>query len=150
MSTTRIDNPPHIRNNDVPMNVVFAVLADSANISQEGKLNILGNFANISATKFPTRHPQMQLVLRMEASPAEVGAEKNIEVTMIDADGERIASFKGEFTVPEPKVAGEMVQMQTIIGLRDTVFPKAGRYAIHVLINGNEEARVPLTLGGTD
>ena len=128
------------------MNVVFAVLSDAANVSQEGKLNILGNFANINATKFPVRHPQMQLVLRMEASPAEVRAEKNMEVAMIDADGERIASFNADFTVPEPKVAGEMVQMQTILSLRDTVFPKPGRYAIHVLINGNEEARVPLTL----
>ena len=141
-----VDSPTSISHNVAPMNIVFAVLADAANVSREGKLNILGNFANINASEFPTRHPQMQLVLRMEASPAEVGMEKNIEVTMLDADGQRIAGFTADFTVPEPKTAGEEVQMQTILHLRDTVFPQPGRYGIHVLINGNEEARVPLTL----
>ena len=127
------------------MKIPLAVLADAANVS-EGKLNILGNFSIIHAVKFPTRHPEMQLVIRMEASPAEVGAKKNMEVTMIDADGKKIMGFSADFAVPEPKNPGETVQIQTILGLRDTVFPKAGRYAIHVLINGNEEARIPLTL----
>jgi len=128
------------------MNVIFAVLADAANVSQEGKLNILGNFANINASKFPARHPQMQLVIRMEASPAEVRTKKNMEVTMMDADGQRITSVNAEFTVPEPKAAGEEVQMLIILHLRDTVFPQPGRYGVHVLINGSEAARVPLTL----
>ena len=140
-----VDSPTSISHNVAPMKIPLALLADAANVS-EGKLNILGNFSIIYAEKFPTRHPQMQLVLRMEASPAEVGMEKNIEVTMHDADGQRIAGFKADFTVPEPKTAGEEVQMQTILQLRDTVFPQPGRYGIHVLINGNEEARVPLTL----
>ena len=131
------------------MNVIFAVLSDAANVSQEGKLNILGNFANIYASEFPTRHPQMYLVLRMEATPAEVGMEKTVDVTMLDADGEKIAALSADFKVPEPKAKGEMVQMQTIVSLRDVVFPKAGRYGIYVLIDGNTEATVPLTLEET-
>ena len=143
---TPIDTPRPIGQNETPMNISLAVLADSANVSQEGKLNILGNFASINASKFPARHPQMQLVLRMEASPAEVGRKENMEVVMLDADGERIASFNADFTVPAPTSPGHPVQIQTIISLRDTVFPRAGQYGIYVLINGNEEAMVPLTL----
>lgn len=127
------------------MDVIFAVLADSANISQEGKLNILGNFADISATKFPTRHPEMQLVLRLQASPAEAGKSKKMEVTLIGPDGERIGNLSADFEVPESE-PGSPVDMQTIIRLVDTVFPKPGRYAVHVLINGDEKAHVPLNV----
>lgn len=146
MPSPSVDSLALISNNGSPMNVVFAVLADAANVSQEGKLNILGNFANIKAREFPIRHPQMQLVIRMEASPLEAGKEKNIEVTMLAADGQKISSFSANFTVPQPKNPGEDVQLQTVLYLRDTVFPQPGRYALHVLINGSEEARVPLTL----
>ena len=145
LSTSGIDTPPVISQNDGPMKVPLALLADAANVS-EGKLNILGSFSVINARKFPTRHPEMKLVIRVEASPAEVGMEKKIEVAMLDEDGKRLMGVSADFTVPEPQNPGETVQIQTILGLRDTVFPKAGRYAIHVLINGNEEATVPLTL----
>jgi Family of unknown function (DUF6941) len=130
------------------MKIVLAVLADAANVSQEGKLNILGNFANINASDFPARHPQMQLVLRMEASAAEVGGEKKMEVILMDADGKSIGRVTADFTVPEATHPGESVRIQTIFALRDTVFPAAGRYGIYVLINGNQEAVVPLTVGG--
>jgi len=52
------------------MEVVLAVLADYANVSQEGKLNIMGIFDIISSEKFPTFHPEMKLVVQFEASIA--------------------------------------------------------------------------------
>lgn len=146
--STSVDNLPLIRNNDDPMNIVFAVLADSANISREGKLNILGNFANINASAFPIRHPEMQLVLRMQASPAEIGMKKKMEMQLLDEDGEKISGFTADFEVPKKGKPGELVNVQTIIRMVDTVFPKAGRYAIYVLIDGKTEATVPLTVGG--
>jgi hypothetical protein len=130
------------------MDVVFAVLADSANVSQEGKLNILGNFANISATVFPARHPEMQLVLRMEAPPAEIGTQKKFEMIMLDEDGQKIGGFSADFEVPQAQSPGETVNMQSIIRLVDVVFPKPGRYVINVLINGDTKAQVPLRVGG--
>ena len=131
------------------MEVVFAVLADAANVSQEGKLNIMGNFAEINARTFPYRHPAMQLVIRMEASPVEVGRDKKMEVEIIDEDAHnRIGGFSADFKVPPPKKSGERVHMQVIMGLVDTVFPKKGKYAIVVLLNGNEEATVLLSVGG--
>lgn len=144
--STLIDNPLPVGNYIAPMEVVFAVLADSANVSKEGKLNILGNFAQITANSFPVRHPEMQLVLRMEASPAEIGLQKKLEMSLMDEDGARISGFSADFPVPEPEKPGEMVNMQSIIRIIDTVFPKAGRYVINVLINGETKARVPLVV----
>jgi len=127
--------------------VIFAVLADSANVSREGKLNILGNFAEIYVSQFPARHPEMQLVLRMGASPAEIGMHKKLEMQLLDEDGGKISGFSADFEVPEPAKPGESVDIQLITRILDTVFPKAGRYAIYVLIDGKTEATVPLTVG---
>lgn len=148
MPSSPVDSLTPISNNGAPMDVVFAVLADAANVSQEGKLNILGNFANITANTFPARHPAMQLVIRMEASPAEVGQDKKMEVVIMDEDANKIGGFGADFKVPPPKRSGERVQMLIVMGLLDTVFPKKGKYAIVVLVNGNEEATVPLSVGG--
>jgi hypothetical protein len=127
--------------------VTLAVLADSANVSAEGKLNILGSFDTIGATKFPARHPEMQLVLRMEASPAEIGMDKKLEMQLRDEDGAKISGFNADFKVPEPSKPGEPVNIQMITRIGDVVFPKAGRYAIWILINGDSKGRVPFTVG---
>lgn len=129
------------------MDVVFAVLADAANVSQEGKLNILGNFANINASTFPARHPEMQLVVRMEASPAEIGMQKKIEVKLLDVDGKQVGGFGGDFVVPPAKQPGERVNMQLIMRLVDTVFPTKGKYVFAVLIDDKTEYEVPLMVG---
>ena len=51
------------------MELTLALLADYANISREGKLNIMGIFEQIFALSFPAVHAQLQLVLRLESSP---------------------------------------------------------------------------------
>ena len=149
MPSPPVDSLTPIVQNGAPMKVVFAVLADSANISQEGKLNILGTFRHIGATKFPARHPEMQLVVRMEASPAEAGMEKQLEVKVLDQDGQQFGSYQGSFTVPKPKRSGDPAHMQLIMRLIDTVFPRAGRYVFHILIDGRTEHDVPLDVGGS-
>ena len=127
------------------MEVTLALLADAANVSQEGKLNILGAFANINAVKFPTRHPEMQLVLRFEASPAEAEAKKHLEVKVIDEDGQAVAGFGGEFKV-SPAASGQRIRMQTVMRILDAVFPKPGDYTFAVMVDGNTEYEVPLSL----
>ena len=146
MPNAILDRHADIGNNDRPMDIPLAVICDAANVSLEGKMNILGNFATINASKFPTRHPQMNLVLRMEASPAEIGMKKHLEVVIIDPDGERVSGFTVEFEIPEAQVAGEPVGMQTVLSIRDTVFPRPGRYSIEVIVNQETKAHVPLTI----
>lgn len=130
-----------------PMDVTLALLADAANVSQEGKLNILGAFAEIKSTTFPIRHPEMQLVLRFEASPAEANSKKDLLVKILDEDGQEVAGFKGIIPV-FPAKSGKRIRMQTVLRIIDTVFPKQGEYVISVLIDGDTKAEVPLSVGG--
>ena len=142
------DKPPVIGQNVAPMDVVYALLADGANVSQEGKLNILGSFAHINATSFPARHPEMHLVIRLESSPAEIGSQKKLEIKLLDEDANVIGTpIVGDLTVPPPKEQGQRIQIQAIMRLVDTVFPKKGRYVFAVLVDGKTEAEVPLSVG---
>ena len=58
------------------MNVTFALFADAANISQEGKLNILGIFDAVHVGQLPSLHPRGTLVLRIKASPTDQGVHQ--------------------------------------------------------------------------
>lgn len=142
----RIDRMLHETDNERPMEVKLAVIADAANVSQEGKLNILGAFNVLFAETAPARHPEMVLVLNLEASPAEAGRDKALEIRMLAADGESVGGMKAEFRVPDPKKPGRPIQMQSVLRLNDVSFPRFGDYGIHVLINEEEKAHIPLAL----
>jgi hypothetical protein len=124
------------------MEVTLALLADYANVSQEGKLNVMGVFNRIWAKKFPAVHPEMRLVFRLEAGLAERGTDKVIEVKLLDADAKVLQHLKGQFTVPaeSPRPTIEIAQVLTFATVR---FEKPGDYAFHILVGGDEKKTVP-------
>ena len=128
------------------MEVDFALLCDGANVSSEGKLNILGTFDRINASTFPTVHPMMQLVLRLSASVAEAGMSRELVVHALNEDGERIGGMQGTVEVPERTKPGRRVGIQLLLPLRNTLFPKPGEHAFHILIGQDEKAVVPLSV----
>ncbi len=132
--------------NEAPMEIRLAVVADAANLSREGKLNILGAFTSISAVEVPARHPEMQLVLNMDVSAAEAGAEKRMEIKLLGEDGENLGQVSGAFKMPKLQKPGRKMQLGLILPLRDTVFPKEGSYQIAVVVDGRTEVEIPLRL----
>lgn len=55
------------------MHVSFALFADAANISQEGKLNILGVFDALQVAALPAVHPRATMVVRLKAHAEDAG-----------------------------------------------------------------------------
>ncbi len=124
------------------MDVAFALLADAANISREGKLNILGAFDRIYGTKFPLQWPRMVLVTRFEASAAEYGSEKSLEIVTLDADGNRLGSASGKMKIGTGQ-SGRQIKINHVLPMGMT-FPAPGQYSIEILVNGEPKAAVPL------
>jgi len=56
------------------MHVSFALFADAANLSQEGKLNILGVFDALQVASLPAVHPRAHLVVHLKGTGADMGA----------------------------------------------------------------------------
>jgi hypothetical protein len=125
------------------MRVTLAVLADYANITREGKLNILGIFDVIHVQNFPVTHPQMQLVMRFEADLSEAGKTKRLEIQLMDEDGKRLFVLGGEFTLG-PGQPGEVIGSNQILTINMMKFEAPGNYEFKILINDELKAEVPL------
>ena len=127
------------------MDVTLALLADAANVSQDGKLNILGVFNALGAATFPATHPQMHLVLRFEATRAEEGKNKPIEIQLADSDGNKLFTLGATLVVPQG-APGAPIRMNHIFTLNGIRFQKPGDYAFNVLIADDQKAAVDLKL----
>lgn len=128
------------------MDVTLALLCDSANITAEGKLNVLGQFDIIAAVAFPVVHPLMHLVLRMNATPAEAGENRNLTIRLVDADGNTIGEVSGPLVVPQLPGGGATPALQTIIPFPNVTFPEPGSYAFHIMIDRDDKSSVRLSL----
>lgn len=126
------------------MEVPLALLCDAANTTAEGKLNILGTFDRLNYPTFPAVHPTLSLVLRLTASPAEVGMSRDLSIRVLDADGYRLGEITGQVDIGESAVPGSPSQYQLIFNLPNLSFPAPGQYAFHILLDGDDKTRVPL------
>ena len=125
------------------MQIPLAVLADYANVTAEGKLNIMGIFNTIFvAGGFPSTHPQLQLVFQFVVPAAERGEKKTIDIKLLDADGMILVSLTSETQLPADMPANQ--EIPQIVGLAGLVFPHPGDYAFSILVNGEEKKSVAL------
>lgn len=124
------------------MEIDLAVLADAANVSQEGKLNILGVFDTIWARQFPFRHAAMVFVLRVRADFTEQGSHR-LEVRLIDADGAQLFRAEGPLQVP-PGAPGRPIKPHVIMGLSGITFQKPGDFSFEVMVDDHHMRSVPL------
>ena len=125
------------------MEVTLSLLADYANVSKEGKLNVMGLFTIINAPALPWVHPQMQLVLELEAGPAEWDSQKDIQIMLLDADGNQILSVQGNAKVPKGE-AGRRVRINMIMTFGNVKFDAEGDYTFAILIGGETKKEIPL------
>jgi hypothetical protein len=122
--------------------VDLAVVADAANVSQEGKLNILGVFDTIWARDLPFRHAAMVFVLRVRADFTDQGSH-DLEVRLIDADGGQLFKAEGPLQVPGG-VPGRPIKPHVIMGLAGVTFQKPGDYSFEIMLDGQHLKSVPL------
>lgn len=102
------------------MKVPVAFLADEANISQDGKLNVLGIFDRISAVTFPTVHPKMVYAFRVHADFEDAGQAFRVNVRLVDEDGGVIFEANGEIVAPSvaPGEFSTANQVFTLVGVQ--------------------------------
>jgi hypothetical protein len=141
---TVFDNVMAQGDNRLAMDVTLAVLADYANISKEGKLNILGVFSEINPPILPWNLPQMYVVVSMEAEPSEGGSDMPFSVLLWDGDGREILNLEQKITVPQPSRPGARATINNIIGLAGIPFNKPGEYAFYIRVAGQQKRQIAL------
>jgi hypothetical protein len=121
----------------------MALLADEANVSQEGKLNVLGVFDRIAAAAFPTVHPKMVFAFRVQAEYADTGKSFPVRVRLIDEDGGVLFEANGDL-VPPLVQPGEFVTANQVFALVGVMFPKPGVYSFELTVGDLPSHETPL------
>jgi len=128
------------------MHISFAVFADAANLSQEGKLNILGVFDAVQVAGLPTIHPRTHFVVRLKADGDDIGAHK-LSFRWLSPFDEELWSSSGEMNVapaPNPEFEVDL----PIIAVVDLPLNTAGQYKMQVTLDGKPTASARLFVNG--
>jgi hypothetical protein len=131
-----------------PMNISLAFLADEANVSQEGKLNVLGIFDRINAANFPVVHPRMVFAFRVQMEFGDAGRTFPVEVRLLDQDGAAMFEAVGEIMAPAVP-PGEFATANQVFSMVGVQFPAEGMYRFSVSIGGAEPYDTPFLVQAT-
>jgi len=128
------------------MEISYAVIADYANISREGKPNIMGIFDLIWTETFPCNHGQMFLVTSILAEPLDTkNKDWEIKVILYDENSEKILTIGGIFNFrnsPE----GELGTANSILILNNLPFKEPGTYKFSIFIDNALKKEIRLKL----
>ena len=126
------------------MDLSYLLVADYANVTQDGKLNVMGIFATISAVNFPAVHPEMYLVAQLTAVPFEYGRKCEIAVKLIDEDASsELVDFRAPVIVPSGE-RGQKVHLNHILRLVNIRFPRPGTYEFCILVDNDAKGQLAI------
>lgn len=111
----------------------FLHVCDYASFSEGGKLNILGVFENINASKVPYIHSQMFIVLNILIKKA--GNYKKIVTRFIqDSNKTEIARTEFPMNMKMPSAKGEF-RIGSVGQLNGVKFKEYGEYKIQIFVD---------------
>jgi len=128
------------------MHVSFALFADAANLSQEGKLNILGVFDAVHVGQFPALHPRATFVVRLKADPIDVGVH-DMTLRWLNPRGIELWSSSAELAINAPPTQTTEMDMPIIIQL-DLPLDVVGDYTMRVELGGTKHGSAILHVRG--
>lgn len=128
------------------MKVSLAVIADYANLSQEGKLNILGIFDRVHVRAFPGGLPQAFLVVRLVAALEELGTQHRLRFRLTDPDGRHLSELSIELAVPHEGFAETRAIDLILPAAPMLIFEREGPHELAVAIDEADQHRIKLTV----
>ncbi len=119
------------------MRIRFVLVADAANTTSDGSLNILGIFNRISVPKCPAVHPKMDVIVSLALDEGDDKKSFKVVVEMLSPNLERAAIVDGELSV---KNLGEVKYVNVLLPLVNTKFEAAGVHQFVVSVGDSQEA----------
>ena len=117
------------------MHVSFALFADAANISQEGKLNVLGVFDALQVAAVPAVHPRATMIVRIKALADDAGRHV-LAFTWMSPGGDEIWSSSGELEVGSPPPGATELDVPVIAAI-DLPIQEVGTHVMRVALDGD-------------
>ena len=124
------------------MHVQFALFADAANVSQEGKLNILGVFDALHVGQLPSLHPRATFVVRLKATAEDEGPH-GVSLEWVNPAGALLWSSRGELVVGTAPEGADGIDVP-LLAVVDLPMDVPGIYTMIVAVDDAEAARTSL------
>jgi len=128
------------------LNTELAFLCDSAS-DDRGKLHALGiGIDTVQGASIPLTHPRFIIVCVVRYSAAEAG-EKHMGIRLLDPDAQdTIAPIEQSISFStRPGIVDSKARI--IVEVNSVTFNSIGPHAFHLVIDGNEMARLPVNVG---
>jgi len=128
------------------MKLAFAMLADSASVSADGKLSLQGGDIDaVRSVSFPTLHPTLTLVARLVAEPSDRDKSLALTITGSTPQGEPwLQATSSPIPWKKPDKLGRPAKYNFVVNMPMLVFLTEGRYVIRLLLGSEELASLPL------
>ncbi len=124
------------------MHLSFAVFADAANLSQEGKLNVLGVFDALQVGGFPAVHPRATLVVRLKGGREDAGSH-SVRMQWINPRGRELWQSTGEIDIGVPP--NDVTELDLpLIAQIDLPLDGPGRYEMTVSVDDKVTTQLAL------
>ena len=128
------------------MNVSFVLFADAANISQEGKLHILGIFDAVHISQFPGLHPRATLVLGVKSTLSDRGVHGMV-LSWVNPRGTELWSTEAKIEVGASPPGTTDVSMPVILQI-DLPLDMLGDFRMNVTLDGQQQTGAVLHVRG--
>jgi hypothetical protein len=127
------------------MEISLAAIADSANVSREGKLNLSGVYDTIRAPDFPAIHPVMVLAFRLRVTHEDSQKTVSIGIELVHSESNvPLWTTTAELEMGAVP-AGEIHHYDQIIQLVGVKFEEPGRYGFRIQITDDRRSHeIPL------
>ena len=127
------------------MRLLVAALADYANVTADGKLNVFGVFDTIFVPKdkFPAVHLLAVVALRLMFEYEDGDAHHILAVTLVNQDGREFARSEGAIDIPKIEPGNRAVVNQVLV-LHQLRFDHPAKLAVAIRWDGDEKQRLPL------
>lgn len=131
------------------MRMHLAALADSANLSADGKLNILGVLDRVRCERFPEVLPDLVLVTRFQLAYHDGAQRHELAVQLVDEDGHRLAEFADTLDLG-PIAPGDPLSLTRLLPLRRIRVLEPQLLDFVLLVNGERQAVLNLEITAGD
>ncbi len=124
------------------MRLSFALFADAANLSQEGKLNILGVFDAVQVATLPAVHPRAHLVVRLKGGREDIGSH-SVTLQWRNPGGAELWSSDGQLEIGTPPMGVSEMDLPLIAAV-DLPLDAPGAYTMRISLDGEPHGDVRL------
>ena len=122
------------------MHVSFALFADAANLSQEGKLNILGVFDALQVASLPAIHPRAHLVVHLKGTAIDTGTH-TVNFRWLNPEGSELWNSTGDLNVGAPPPGTSEMDLPLIAQV-DLPLDSSGSYTMAIAVDGDHTVDV--------